>query len=94
MREREEEGQHGPSAPMSHRLDEPRRDIPWPVALQQSRPPFLPACLSISHLCLAVHMDLFMVFLLDLAGDVCVLNHKASATLEYVGRLVWSHPEF
>ena len=32
-----------PSRPEAHRLDEPRRAIPWPPARQQERPPFHPA---------------------------------------------------
>ena len=32
---------------MTHRLDEPDRVIPWPVALPQSRPPFRPATVTL-----------------------------------------------
>ncbi len=91
---REREGRNVPSALRSHRLDEPHRDIPWLVALQQSRPPFLPAPLSITEPGFGEQVFLRMIAFLEFAVNLEVLFDKRGAALEDVGGLLHSHSQF
>lgn len=90
MSEEEREERRHPSAPVSHRLDEPHGDIPWPVALQQSRPLFLPAPVRIPKGGFGLYRYLCMV-ILQFMMDLQILVYEAGRALQDVGGLLWCH---